>query len=302
MVGKEKRCCAGSSDRVKSIVRHINKQNPYYSASTCVFHFNKPCLTLLNNKDCKRFHCLFVNQAVRWISYSITKSCDIPENFYDLMILHEILGERYVLRFAGHLREETGYTVGMFRQNVGLYPPSKIDRSKFAETVFTMIVFFIAVCHRLGGITPNAKYFSVLYTETHPVLCDIGSHNVENRERLADRSEHFNQKRWKKFLQRRTHRRVIQYLKIYFPKFFQKKKAGKICILNENDGLFPDETHQLVCKSEKKPLLEIIKEFKHLISDRRLSSGLLMDWIMSVEEVEEECYIDDEYIHEFYND
>ena len=279
------------SDRVKSIIKHINKQNPEYSASSCVFHFNKPCLTLFNNFNFERFHCLFSNHAIRWISYSITKSCDIPEHFYDLKLLNEILGDKYVLPFAGHFREETGYTIGMFRQYIGLYPPHIIDRSDFAETVFTMIVFFIAVCHRLGGNTPNIKYFSVLYTRDHPVLCDIGSQNVEIRERLSDRTEHFNKKKWKRFMRRKTHRRIIQYLKSYFPKFFQKKKTGKICILNELETTFSDETHQLICKSEKHSLLNIIKKFKHLLPNRNLSCGLLMDWILSVEE--EDCYIED---------
>ena len=296
MPHKEKRSSSNYSDRVKSIIRHINKQNPYYSASSCVFHFNKPCLTLLNNFNSERFHCLFANHAVRWISYSVTKSCDIPEHFYDLVILNQILGDEYVLAFAGHFREETGYTIGMFQQNIGLYPPHIVERSKFAETVFTLIVFFIAVCHRLGGNAPNIKFFSILYTKDHPVLCDIGAHNVENRERLSDRAERFNKKKWKKFMQRRTHRRVIQYLKTYFPKFFQKKKLGKNCILNEMEEAFPDETHELVCKSEKKSLLDIVKEFKHLMSSKWLSSGLLMDWIMSMEEEDEDCYIEDNYI------
>lgn len=291
---KEKRSSSGNSDRVKSLIRHIQKQNPEFSASLCVFHFNKPCLTLLNNFNSERFHCLYSNQAVRWLSYSVTKSCDIPEYFYDVMILNQILGDQYVLPFAGHFREETGYTIGMFRQKVGMYPPHIIDHAGFAETVFTMIVFFIAVCHRMGGNTPNMKYISVLYTKDHPVLCDISNHNAENRERFGDRREKFNQKKWKKFLQRRTHKHVIQYLKSYFPKFFQKKKKGKICILNEDEKPFPDETHQLVCKSEKKNLINIIKEFRHLLRNENLSSGLLMDWIASVEE-EVDCMEDDFY-------
>lgn len=288
MSRKEKRSTSSNSDRVKSLIRHIQKQNPHFSASLCVFHFNKPCLTLLNNFNSERFHCLFSNQASRWMSYSITKSCDIPEHFNDMMILNRILGDRYVLPFAGHFREETGYTIGMFRQNVGMYPPHIIDPSNFVETVFTMIVFFVAVCHRLGGNAPNMKFFSVLYTKDHPVLCDIGNHNVENRERHTDRKEHFNKKKWKKFMQRRTHKPVVQYLKAYFPKFFQKKKKGKVCILNEAEKPFPDETHRLVCKSDKKSLLNIFKEFRHLMGDGNISSGLLVDWIASVEE-EEGC-------------
>lgn len=283
MSRKEKRSSGSNSDRVKSLIRHIQKQNPHFSASLCVFHFNKPCLMLLNNFNCERFHCLFSNQAIRWMSYSITKSCDIPEHFNDLMILNQILGNRFVLPFAGHFREETGYTIGMFRQTVGLYPPHIISQSDFAKTIFTMIVFFVAVCHRLGGSPPNMKYFSVLYTKEHPVLCDIGNHNVENRERRGDRSEHFNIKKWKKFMQRRTHKHVIQYLKAYFPKFFQKKKTGKVCILNEEENPFPDEAHRLVCKSDKKSLLNIIQEFRNLMTDEKISN-LLIDWIASVEE------------------
>lgn len=273
-----------STDRVKSIIRHIEKQNVYYSASTCAYHFNRACFTLLNNFNSERFHCLFANHAMQWRSYSITKSCDIPESFYDLMVLNKILGDNYVVPFAGHFKESSGYTIGMFQQSIGLYPPHIINQSKFAETVFTMIVFFVAVCHRMGGNTPNMKYLSFLYTEYHPVLCDIGSFNVENRERLDYRSEHFNKKKWKRFLLRKTNRSIIQHLKIYFPNFFQKKRTNKKCILNESEEAFPEEAHRLICGSEKKPLLNIIKEFRHLMTDERIAYGLLSDWVQSVEE------------------
>lgn len=280
-----------SVDRVKSIIRHVEKQNAYYSPTTCSFHFNRPCFTLLNNFDSQRFHCLFINQAIQWRSYSVTKSCDIPEGFYDMIILNQILGDKYVLPFSGHFRECSGYTIGMFGQRVGLYPPHKINRIKFPEVVFTMIVFFIAVCHRMGGNAPNMKYCSFLYTENHPVLCDVGTFNVENRERIDYRNEHFNNKKWRRFLMRKTNRNVIQYLKIYFPNFFQKKKTGKKCILNESEGEeFSAETHRLVCGCEKRNLLYILKEFRHLLSNERLANGLLFDWIESVEEND---YIED---------
>lgn len=279
----EKQRSTGPSDRVKSILRHIQQQNDHFSASSCVFHFNQPCFTLLNNFDQQRFHCLYANRSVLWRAYSITKSCDIPEHFYDLILLQQQLGSQYVLPFAGHFRESSGYTIGMFRQPIDLYPPSKIQRAAFKETVYALIVFLCGVCHRLGGSTPNMKHFIFVYAVDHPVLCDIGSANADKRERLSHNEEYFNKKKWSRFMRRKTTRDVIRYMRVVFPGYFQKKRVGRRCILNETEEeCFDHETHRLVCQSEKKCLLEVIAEFIHLMPNSEVKCRVIESWIESL--------------------
>lgn len=278
---------SGYSDRGKSIIRHIERQNNNFSVSQCVFHFNKPCFTMLNNFNPTRFHCLYANQSANWKSYTILKSCDIPEHFYDLIVIHKLLSTDYVLPFASHFRESSGYTIGMFQQDIKLYPPTKIDHSVFKETVYTFLVFLCVVCHRLGGSTPNIKYFSFMYTESHPVLCDIGSINADNRERLALGQEHFNKKKWTRFIRRKTIRDVIRYARVVFPHFFQKKKVGKCCILREDcEEYFDTETHKLICQSDKKSLLQVIRENCHLMPNSNIRL-IINQWINSFETEDE---------------
>ncbi|GIY73876.1 uncharacterized protein CEXT_54971 [Caerostris extrusa] len=240
----------------------------------------KPCFILLNNFNHERFHCLFTNQSTLWKSYSVTKSCDIPEHFYDLIELSKLLGTDYVLPFTGHFRESSGYTIGMYRQTVDLYPASRIDRTVFKYTVYAMIVFLCVISHRLGGTTPNMKLFSFVYTNTHPVLCDIGAYNAEVRERLSHRAEHFNDKKWSRFMTRKTIRDVVRYLRIIFPTFFQKKKTAKRCVLNEPDEEgFDDETHRLVCQSDQKSLIQVLAEYSHLMPRETIQTGLIQTWV-----------------------
>lgn len=270
---------SSSTDKVKSLVRHINEQNPNYAATRCPYHFHKACLTILNNRNQERFHCLFANSSVIWRAYSASKSCDIPEHFYDMLQLTKLLGREYVLPFSGHFRESTGYCIGMFRQPAEAYPPSIVKRSMFKETLYATIVFLCAVCHRLGGVTPNIKHFSFLFTESHPILADIGSVNAESRERISTRVEHFNAKKWKKFLQNKTTRDVIRYMRVLFPNFFQKKRNG--CVLADGDDeVFDDETHQLVCKCSANNLADILFRFRHLMPDHNIRHNVVRQWIM----------------------
>ncbi|GFR14659.1 uncharacterized protein TNCT_490061 [Trichonephila clavata] len=177
-------------DRVRSIIRHIDNVN--FTASDCEIHPKKPCLLLLNNFNQDRFHCLYANRSTVWKSYTINQSCDIPEHFYEMIEMYTLLGSEYVLPFAGHFRESSGYTIGMFRQSIQLYAPRKIQRLQFKETVYALVVFFCAVCYQMGGAVPDLKQFLFLYTDHHPVLCDIGDFNVENRVRLKGHKPHFN--------------------------------------------------------------------------------------------------------------
>lgn len=272
-----------TADKAKSIVRHID--NVHYAASLCPFHFDKPCFIILNNFDHGRFHCLYEKHSVVWKSVSINSSCDVPEHFYDVYKLSELLGTEYVLPLSGYFRESSGYTVGLFRQPVELYSPSRITRENFKETVYTFVLFLCAVSHRLGGNTPNVKHFSCLYTDTHPVLCDIGSFNVENRERLSNRREHFNEKKWARFMCRKTIRDVIRYLRVVFPSFFQKSKVGRRCILNETDEeCFDNETHDLVCRSGEKSLARVLLDYIHLLPSESIRTGVIQKWIDKLKE------------------
>ena len=263
--------------RVQSIIRHIKKQYSDYSPSECIFHTNKPCLTLLNNFDTERFHCLFANQSVIWRSYSITNSCDLPDHVYDLILLNRLLGSEYVLPFASFFRESSGYTVAMFRQQTELYTPIVINRQAFKVMIYALLVIFISVGHRFGGSTPDIKYFSFAFTRDHPVLCDIGGMNAEKKE-LIDGKENFNRKKWIKFLRRKKTISILRYLKLYYPNYFQKKKKGTRCILYEVENrAFDDETHQLVCHDLF--LIEALENFKHLMPDRKIREELIPEWI-----------------------
>lgn len=263
--------------RSQTLIRHIERQYISYAPTECIFHMKKPCLTLLNNFNHERFHCLYAIKASIWRSYSITKSCDIPDYFYDMIILNRQLGDEYVLPFASHFRESSGYTIGMFRQNVNLYTPVIIDRGMFKRAVFAMIVLFVAVCYRMGGVTPNIKYFSFVYTREHPVLCDIGCENADKKE-IINGKEHFNRKKWIKFLQKKKTVDIIRYFKKYYPNYFQKKKPGRRCILNEEEQLgFDDETHTLVCKNLY--LIDALLQFKHLIPNATIQNYLIRKWV-----------------------
>lgn len=182
-----------------------------------------------------------------------------------------------MLPFAGHFRESSGYTIGMFLQKTHLYSPAVVERPAFKKIVMETIVLFVAVCHRLGGVTPDIKHFSFAYTKERPVLCDIGGANSDKKE-LKRGEETFDRKKWNRFLKRKRILCVIRYLKAYFPRYFQKKKKGKRCILNEEDDVaFDDETHKLVCGNPF--LVDALRQFSHLTSNQ----ALIEQWIQSLE-------------------
>lgn len=278
-----------SGDRVKSLVRHINNDNNYFVTNRCSYHFDRPCLELCNFHEEKKYHCLYANHSMCWKSYSEdTQSCDIPEHFNDMIQLARELGNEYVLPFAGHFREMSGYTIGKFRLDVFLYPPNKIERHVFKETVFTMVVFLSAVCYRLGGATPNLKHFSFVYSQCHPVLCDIGSQNADGRERLSHQREHFNDKKWSRFMCRKTIRDVIRYLRVVFPLYFQKKKKGMRCVLQEKEACFDQETHELVCQSEGLSIVQVLSRYKHLIPSAVVRRDVIEEWIQNLKVPDDE--------------
>lgn len=270
-----------SNKVTQSIIRHIKDQYSTYLSSECVFHFNKRCFTLLNANNSERYHCLYAYTSSLWKSYSeITKSCDIPEHFYDLIELNQLMGSEYVLPFVHHFRESSGYTIGLYKQDPDLYPPTQITRDKFKETFYAYIIFLCAVCQRLGGKAPNIKSFSFMYTHFHPVLCDIDVTNADGRERLGQREHYFNEKKWNRFMTRKTIRDVIRYTRIVFPLYFKKKSKENCCILrDESDDKFDGETHNLVCKRNKKSLIEVIQEFKHLMPNSQVRLNVIEKWL-----------------------
>lgn len=269
----------GEDRLVKTLIKNINETFPQLAATKCPYHFARPCITLINNSNTDRFHCLYTNSSVEWKLYSPTSlSADIPEHYDDLISLEKLLGHKYVLSFAGQFREPKGYCIGMYRLPTEVYPPLIISRQNFKETLYTLILIYCAVCRVLGGIAPDIKQFSFVYTQCHPILTDIGSINSDNRERISSRLQKFNAKKWRKFLTRRTTRDMIRYAKDNFPFYFQKMKNN--CILQEpslND-YFDDETHELICKSRNLCLLEVLMKFRHLMPCLAVRGNILFKW------------------------
>lgn len=269
------------------IISHID--SPYFAASKCPFHFDRSCFLILNNFDKYRFHCLYALESMEWKSYNASPSCDIPEHFYDLLMLNGELGNDYVLPFNRHFRERSGYTVGMFKLVPNTYDAKILKPRHFKETFYTMIVFLSAISRRLGGFVPNLKLCSFLYTEKHPILVSLGSRNVKKRERFG-KKEFFNAKKWTRFMRKKTSRDVIRYLKIIHPEFFKKKMKNN-CILNE---VFDDETHDLICKSGKLSLQDILEKFQHLMPDEKVRKLVIEEWLQKERKnlESENCYWD----------
>lgn len=197
--------------------------NPYYIASTCPFHRHHTCLLITFNK--RNFHCLYDTfpRPIRYKFYNSSQSCDIPEHFHDLVVLHEKLGSEYVLPFVLHFRIASGETVGMFEQKYPVYGPSILKETDLAETFLTYIVLFCETCYRLGGIAPVIKHMRFLYSSSHPILVDINCTNAIRRHKSLF-EELFCQKKWRTFLTKRFPKKIIEYLKSVHPTYFKKKK------------------------------------------------------------------------------
>ncbi|GFY77170.1 uncharacterized protein TNIN_395141 [Trichonephila inaurata madagascariensis] len=97
-------------------------------------------------------------------------------------------------------------------------------------------------------------------------------------------------------MQKKTLRDVIRYLKLEFKLFFhQKKKKGKRCILDEPDEAFDTETHELLCQSGHKSLIQVLQEFCHLMPDNHIRNNIVGGWVArlgsTVEPVNEEMML-----------
>lgn len=265
--------------RSESIISNLN-ENKKVCATNCPWHFQKGCFLLKNNENQREFHCLYIRSSNYWISYSVSESCDIPEQYSDLIQLRRKLGVEYVLPFADHIRERSGYTIGKFELRVGLHSSNIIEPKSLAEVFYTLIVLLCATCKQFGGHPPILKLMTFLYTKTHPVLCDVGSKNVEKRVRIGHRP-FMKQKSWLRFLNNRTSLEVYRYLKLIRPDLF-KKKCNGICLLNENVS-FNDATHSLICKSKKQNLITILKDYMFLLPDDTVAD-VIQTWILDVEQ------------------
>lgn len=259
------------------ICRNLQRQEPDYAPTDCIFDHKKNCFTILNTFNSERFHCLYAASARVWRSHSLTNSCDMPDHFYDLLLLNQQLGDEYVLPFASLFREPSGYTIAMFRQETNLYQPNIIDRGSFKQMVFAMVVLYVAVGWRIGGVPPEVKSLSFAYTKEHPVLCNLGKGNA-NKKILIHGKEQFTRKRWGKFLRGKKLDGIIQQLKTDYPRYFQRKRPGKQCILNESGGdTFDDLTHSLLCR--KRFLIDVLQDFKELMPDLHIRDTLIPLWV-----------------------
>lgn len=269
------------ADKAKKIVRHI--EHVEFTATLCNIHTRKCCFLIHNNFNENRYHCLFAKSSTLWKSITSSPSCDLPEHVYEMIEMHKLLGSEYVLPFARSFRERTGYTIAMFYQPINLYSPRKITHATLKETAYAFIFFFCIACQRLGGNVPDLRKFLFLFTAYHPVLCDLGKHNVETRVRLINNQPHLNEKKFRRVMQKKTIRDIIRYLKLEFQLFFnQKKKKGKRCILNETEDCFDTETHQLLCQSQQKSLVQVLKEFDHLMPNNNIRENIIGEWIQTL--------------------
>lgn len=252
-------------------------ENDYYTKMKCPWHRHQ-CLMIVTGHNDMTFHCLYdmPSRQIRYKYYNSSKSCDIPENFHDLIMLHDRLGSEYVLPFVSHYRVTSGETIGLFKLQTPGFGPSIIKPIHLVETFLTHIVLFCETCYRLGGISPVLIDMKFIYTQTHPVLVDI---NITNsvRRNISKFTEIFSQKKWKTFLTERTSKEIIHYMKLVHASFFKKKRkyriqtgspysgghqnCSNVCILAENVQ-FNRITHDVFCINEKTSLYKLLETYK----------------------------------------
>lgn len=258
-------------------------ENPYYTKFECPWHRNANCLLLTTNHNNRQFHCLFETKRVRYKYYNTSKSCDIPENFHDLLMLHCKLGSQYSLNFISHFRITSGETIGLFELKSPGYGASIIKPIYLVETFLTYLVLFCEACYRLGGIAPVLNDMKFIYAKTHPILVDININNSLRRSQSKTK-EIFSQKKWKKILTTRTSKEIIHYMKLVHFLFFKKKiKHNKNCILAENIE-FNLITHEIFCKQKKTCLYDILKTYKTYVPTLSNNIQQILDSIVTNEE------------------
>ncbi|KMQ83065.1 hypothetical protein RF55_21033, partial [Lasius niger] len=242
-------------------------ENDLYDCTRCPWHLHDSCFVITDNSNLRRFHCLYTLHALYWKPYgSSNESCDLPEQFYDLISLRCTLTSEYVLPFHRQFREQNGYTVALYELRPQIYSARIIKPEHLAETFYAFVVFLCAIGLRLGGKPPVLKYVSFVYTESHPVLVNVGTKNVEDRVRIGP-LQCMNRKKWTRFLNKRTTLEITRYLKLVQPEFFKKKcKANDPCVLSENIS-FSRETHRLVCHCRRNTVVSVLQDYIHLMPD-----------------------------------
>lgn len=242
-----------------SIIHRID--NEKYTRLECPWHYTETCLIL--NEDQQQYHCLsdVSTRSLRYKYYKQTKSCDIPEHFYDLIILNARLKAKYVLPFVKHFRIATGETIGQFQIQPPVYSASIIKPIHLAETFLTFLVLFCETCYRLGGTVPVLYYMKFVYSQTHPILVDIHTSNALRRNQTKF-EEIFSVKKWKKFLTTRTSRDILHYMRLVHYIYFKKKKRRSTNCLLTDTIVFDDNTHNLICKNKKTNLYELLVKYK----------------------------------------
>lgn len=237
-----------------SRIVHNLKKNPLFSPADCPFHNDNQCLQITTNHNGKRYHCLYERDAPKWVSYGCSKSCDIPEYFYDLIPLES----DHVLPFGCHYREQSGFTIGLYELKNGLYSAKILKSEHMFECFLTFVVILCEVCHLYGGNSPQMNRMKFIYAERHPVLADVGKENNAGREKIGSRNI-FSIKKWNRFLNHKTTKDVLHYVRVHHPEFFKKRATNKVCIL---EGTFDDKTHALICKCRKTDIKTILETYR----------------------------------------
>jgi hypothetical protein len=244
---------------IDAIIKYLNS-TLYYNASPCPFHRNKSCFTVHSNvNDEKHYHVLLDNGSEKWfpVKEGVFTSCDVPQFCHCLIKTHESLGDDLVLPFASWLRDPSGQTCVLFRTRGELYPPGVISERNLAEMYLGFVIFFCEVSFWCEGKVPDLKYMKFLYTETHPVLADVGKKNCLSSKTVRKDAK----KTWSNVMRTGKLLPIVRYLSIVAPQcMVTKRKKGKTCYLLPHLR-FSDYTHDLICKKNTMAPYQVLKHY-----------------------------------------
>jgi hypothetical protein len=245
---------------IEAIILYINS-TVYYNALPCSFHRNKSCFIILSNVSGeKTFHALLDSGSERWypVREEVFTSCDVPQFCYCMIKTNQTLGDRLVLPFSTWLRDPLGQTCVLFQTTGRLYSPAVISERNVAEMYLGLLVIYCEVSYWCEGKALDMKLMKFFYTETHPVLADVGKKNCVKSSGKRDA-----RKSWIHMMRTGKTLPVVRYLGIVAPQcVVPKRKKGCSCYLVPT-STFNDYTHALICKStiNSVPPCEILKKF-----------------------------------------